>query len=206
MIFGKPNLISLNPSSAEFNLSDLERPSIAALTSFTDTYYSRSLDTSNSCLSQGSWIGGFLDEDDSEPAFLFQTSRDWNPASLELDDLIREPSLNTPVYTVGQRSRTLIRCKTNDIRQSILSWPGIFSQVWVSQVDKHKSSKKEYFVYFGRIDKIQGIDPVHWAWNGAPFVMYTAIKGRELLVERTQLRKSIPEKWHHERDIRFHLN
>ena len=193
--------------AAHFDLTDQDRASVAALTTHADLYHRRYLDTSCSNLLQGSWIGGFLDENETDPAFLFQTSTSSDPPSLELDDIIQKPPLSTPVYTVGPRSKNLIRCETSKIRQTIQHRPGFFCQIRVSQLDKHKSSKREFFVYFGLPCRLTGIDLAHWAWkNGTPFLMYSAKKGRELLVDRTQLKKPVADKWRRERQVRLCLN
>jgi hypothetical protein len=162
------------------------------------------LETPNSTIFTDSWIGGYANEDEDHPTFLFRTSQEWDSPSLHLSTkTLKDPPLSIDIFIVGERSMYLIKTEDNTIRSRIPNWEGTFKQARVVEVKK-SSCKRGLFVYCGRPGRIQGIEPAHWQWqDGSPFFQFSAQKGRDMSSARTQLQKSISEKWSRERPIDF---
>jgi hypothetical protein len=193
----------LDTLQCEFSLNHEKIQKLAHLIVDLDVQHRFYLETPNSALFVDSWVGGFTNDDEDHPAFLYRTQAEWDPPSLHLTDTLRNLPPFVDIFIVGPKSPNLIRSQDADLRDRIKQWGGIFRQVRVVEVRKN-NNKNGTLMYCGRPGRISGPDPAHWQWqDGSPFFQFSVKKGREMLSNRSQLKKPIAEKWRRERQVGF---
>jgi hypothetical protein len=189
----------------EFNLDAHEYQGVLALKTKVQHQFRSKLAKDSRITAPGTWVGGYKQLQDDEPAFLIEVSKSWNPGNISTPSCLHHLPSGYPIYTVGQQSKTLIQDRTRNLEHIARVWQGPISIARVVQVDK--SVKKQSLVYYGVVGKLPNLDPLLWRWkNGLPLMMYSAKVGKELLSERSQLKSPIAAKWRHETVINFQLD
>ena len=200
-LFKSPQAIT-----AEFSLSSHESRGVAQLCENLKGQFGTQLNTDRKIFTQDTWFGGFTSNDQSEPAFLIRNCRTWGPSSTEDIRTLHTIPWGYSIFWVGQQSRNLILDQSGHLYRKVKSWSGILKAARVAPVERNSPYKSSSAVYYGVVGELENFDPQVWKWkNGKEFSMYSAKTGRDLVGNRTSLKKPVAHKWRHEMEMNFQL-